>query len=126
MSGQPSSMKSDSAPLSCLAMALLLGCLNAAIAQANDTEFLTEEDLFSDIPLVSSASRFPQALNNAPASVIIIDRAMIQASGALEIPDLFRLLPGFQVYSPAYSHSTFNLQLSHATRRLSQPPGDKN
>ncbi|MFT5483000.1 MAG: iron complex outermembrane receptor protein [Halieaceae bacterium] len=108
MSGQPSSMKSDSAPLSCLAMALLLGCLNAAIAQANDTEFLTEEDLFSDIPLVSSASRFPQALNNAPASVIIIDRAMIQASGALEIPDLFRLLPGFQVYSPAYSHSTFN------------------
>lgn len=94
-----------------LAAALILAtALNpdSARSQGDDSEYLTEHDVYFDVPMATSASRFPQALNKAPASVIIIDRAMIEASGAQQVPDLFRLVPGFQVYSPAYNHPTMN------------------
>jgi iron complex outermembrane receptor protein len=50
-----------------------------------------------------TASRMTQPMNQAPASMTIIDRGMIEASGAIEIVDLLRLVPGFQV-----SRSTIN------------------
>ena len=78
------------------------------LGQSEHEDYLTEYDVFCDVPVARGASRFAQALNKAPASVIIIDRAMIEASGAMEVPDLFRLLPGFQVYTPAYSHPVMN------------------
>lgn len=89
---------------------LVAGVLGATTGHANtqESDYLTEDDVFFDIPVASIASRFPQALNKAPASVTIIDRQMIEAAGVMEIPDLFRLLPGFQVYSPAYSHPVVN------------------
>ena len=58
---------------------------------------LDENALLIDIPTVTTASRFNQHLSDAPVSMTVIDRAMIQASGAQTIPDLFRLVPGFQV-----------------------------
>lgn len=63
----------------------------AASEEALDVEFST------DIPVVLSASRLRQPLNRAPSAVTVIDRAMIDASGARTIPELFRLVPGFQV-----------------------------
>jgi iron complex outermembrane receptor protein len=54
-------------------------------------------DIFADIPLVSSATRLQQQPEDTPATVTVIDREMIQASGAVNIADLFRLVPGFQV-----------------------------
>ncbi len=44
----------------------------------------TEEVFFSEIPNVISATRIRQPLTEAPASVTLIDRAMIEASGAIE------------------------------------------
>lgn len=44
-----------------------------------------------------SATRLQQPLAEAPASITVIDRKMIDASGAVDIPDLFRLVPGMQV-----------------------------
>lgn len=58
---------------------------------------LTEEDFFAEIPIVLTATRLAQPINEAPASMTIIDRQMIEASGAREIVDVFRLIPGFQV-----------------------------
>jgi len=58
----------------------------------------TEEDIFIDIPLVTTATNLPQKLTEAPAAITIIDQDTIAASGALNIPDLFRLLPGMQVF----------------------------
>lgn len=58
---------------------------------------LSEEDFYSDMPLVLTATRLAQPIDEIPGSVTIIDRRLIEASGALEIPDLFRLVPGFQV-----------------------------
>lgn len=69
---------------------------------------LTEDDVFSDIPMVSGASHFPQKISEAPTSVSIIDRQMIDASAAVEIVDLFRLIPGFQVYFPHYGRPAIN------------------
>ena len=63
----------------------------------------TEDDYFSEIPLVSSATRLNQSLLDTPSSITIIDRAMIEASGFTQVADLFRLVPGFQVtYAAGY------------------------
>jgi iron complex outermembrane receptor protein len=58
---------------------------------------LTEQDFFGELPVVLSASRLSQPLAQAPAAVTVIDQDMIRASGFRDIPDLFRLVPGFNV-----------------------------
>ena len=58
---------------------------------------MSEVDYFEDVPIVLSASRLSQSLSDAPASVTVIDQAMIRASGFRDIPDLLRLVPGFSV-----------------------------
>ena len=60
---------------------------------------LAEDFAFGDqeMPVVLSATRLKQAVADAPASITIIDRQMISQSGAREIPDLLRLVPGMVV-----------------------------
>ncbi|MEX1668070.1 TonB-dependent receptor plug domain-containing protein [Zhongshania guokunii] len=58
--------------------------------QAN---FLSNDDL----PIVLTPARLKQSRSEVPASVSVIDREMIKASGLLEIPELFRLIPGTSV-----------------------------
>ena len=53
--------------------------------------------LFEDMPLVLTASRMAQSALDAPASIFVIDREMIEASGFTEIHDLLRLVPGYLV-----------------------------
>lgn len=48
-------------------------------------------------PEVITATRLKQSLFDSPASVTVIDRAMIKASGARELPDILRLVPGMVV-----------------------------
>ena len=55
------------------------------------------EDFFADTPLILTVSRMSKPLLESPASVSVIDRQMIEASGVREIADLFRLVPGFVV-----------------------------
>ncbi|HQV80726.1 MAG TPA: TonB-dependent receptor plug domain-containing protein, partial [Agitococcus sp.] len=50
-----------------------------------------------EMPVVLSVTRLKQAVADAPASITIIDRQMISQSGAREIPDLLRLVPGMVV-----------------------------
>jgi iron complex outermembrane receptor protein len=59
---------------------------------------LTEEDIFADIDSVTGVTHLKQSLSQVPAAVTIIDRRTIEASTALNLVDLFRLVPGFQVY----------------------------
>jgi iron complex outermembrane recepter protein len=90
-------------PLPCLIkkpsplwFALALAIPNWALADMGQTE----EDLyFTDVPTVFSASRLAQPMSETPGFVTLIDREMIKASGAREIADLMRLVPGFQVTS---------------------------
>jgi len=57
----------------------------------------SESDYFSSIPVVLTATRLSQPVTVAPAAITVITRQMIEASGAQEIGDLLRLVPGFQV-----------------------------
>ena len=65
--------------------------------ESNGDSALSEEDFLADIPVVLTATRLAQPITEAPAAITIIDREMIQASGAREIADLFRMVPGFVV-----------------------------
>lgn len=69
-----------------------------SFAEEQNTTFFTEEDILGELPIVSSASRMNQSMSRVPASVSIIDREMIDASGAVSWVDVFRLVPGFQAY----------------------------
>lgn len=81
-----------------LSLLLLIGSNAQAANTGADVDALTGEDYFLDqMPVVLSATRLAQPQYEAPVAVTVIDRAMIEASGALDIPDLLRLVPGFQV-----------------------------
>jgi iron complex outermembrane receptor protein len=69
-----------------------------SITYAEDT-YINENDLFEDIQTVTSATRLKQKVTDAPVSVTIIDNEMIEASGATEVHELMRLVPGFFSYS---------------------------
>ena len=60
----------------------------------------TEQDFTGAIDTVISATRIRQPLTESPASVTIIDRDTIVASGAIEVADVLRLVPGIQVAYP--------------------------
>lgn len=60
-------------------------------------ELPSEMDFFQPIPTISLATRLPGSVLDIPASVTILDRDIIEASTATNIPDLLRLVPGFQV-----------------------------
>ncbi len=80
---------------------LVLTLLLSGAALATDETVMAElagEDYFLDqVPVVLSATRLAQPQYEAPVAVTVIDHSMIEASGALDIPDLLRLVPGFQV-----------------------------
>lgn len=78
-----------------LASIVCIGLLSTSL-QAEEVAYLSEQDFLTDIPEVTSATRLTQKLTETPASISIIDHNMITASGARNIPDLLRLVPGFQ------------------------------
>jgi iron complex outermembrane receptor protein len=86
-------MKGNSLRLSILIVALFLS--NQVFS---DYGLLTEEDVFAEIASVTGVTHLKQSLSQVPAAVTIIDRRTIEASTALNLVDLFRLVPGFQVY----------------------------
>lgn len=95
------------AALTRLPLLLIMACgvLNsgqcpAAEGTQNTALTETEEDFTGDIDSVISATRIRQPLTESPSSVTIIDRDMISASGAVEVADVLRLVPGIQVGYP--------------------------
>lgn len=77
------------------ALGWLLGVSCAATAQVA----LSERDFLGEMPIVLSVSRLPQRLDETPGAVSVIDRDMIRRSGARDVADLMRLVPGFQTSS---------------------------
>jgi iron complex outermembrane receptor protein len=61
--------------------------------------FADEENIFfSEMPIIASVSRLPQRLADAPTAVTVLDRDIIKATGARDLNDVLRLVPGFQTY----------------------------
>ncbi|MEW8387697.1 MAG: TonB-dependent receptor [Candidatus Thiodiazotropha sp.] len=63
----------------------------------DDVLAVTESYFYDDLPVVLSASRLAQSQSNTPTAMTVIDKKMIRASAALNLPDLLRLVPGFTV-----------------------------
>lgn len=59
---------------------------------------LSEQDYFSELPVVLTVSRLAQPLSETPGAVTIIDKEIIRRSGARNVADLLRLVPGYIVY----------------------------
>ncbi len=79
---------------------LCLTLLNVIPVFADSTQTMDYEagsDFFGEAPVVLTVSRMHKPLDESPASVSIIDRQMIRDSGARQIADIFRMVPGFIV-----------------------------
>ncbi|MCV6604531.1 MAG: TonB-dependent receptor plug domain-containing protein, partial [Porticoccaceae bacterium] len=82
---------------------------------------VTEDDLMQEMPMVMAATRLPQSVIDSPGSITVLDRELIAASGFLEIGDLFRLVPGFQVARSWRDHhtvTTYHGQTDGLSRRM--------
>jgi iron complex outermembrane receptor protein len=65
------------------------------------------------MPVVLSVSRLSQRVDEAPAAVTVIDRQMIRDSGAWDLAEVFRLVPGMYVAYHASSAYTTNSTVSY-------------
>lgn len=68
-----------------------------ANAQTGDAaSALSEQDFLAEMPIVLSVSRLAQRIDETPGAVTILDRQFIRMSGARDVADILRLIPGFQ------------------------------
>ncbi len=79
------------------ALACLACCWLAAPAGAEGPapRQVSEQDYFGELPVVLSVTRLAQPLNEVPGSVTVIDRELIRRSGAREVAEVLRVVPGF-------------------------------
>lgn len=76
---------------------ILLFGVTLAVAQTdNPATALSEQDFLGEIPIVLSVSRLAQRLDETPGAMTILDRNFIRMTGARDVVDLLRLVPGFQ------------------------------
>ena len=66
--------------------------LNASVALN-----LSEDDYIGEVPKVLTVSRLAQSKEDSPSAVAVIDSATIRASGIVDLPEIFRLVPGFYI-----------------------------
>lgn len=74
-----------------VALVLLLPLAASAAGASSDDPF------FEPLPVVLSASRLAQPLQDSPGAVSVIDADLIAATGYRELARVLRLVPGFQV-----------------------------
>lgn len=67
----------------------------AIASEGNGRSGLSEDVFFSEMPIVLSVSRLAQPLRDAPGAVTVIDAETIRKSGARDLADLLRMVPGF-------------------------------
>ena len=79
-------------------------CIGAA--HAGHQAGISEHDYFSDLPEVLTVTRLAQPLAETPGAVTIIDRETIRRSGARDLADLMRLVPGYIVGGFNGAHQT--------------------
>ncbi len=98
-----------------LAVCLLLSIgMGATTSQAAPEGLLSEEIYFDELPRVLTVSRLSQRVEDSPSAVTVIDRDTIRASGFIDLPDIFRLVPGFYVGTNAgYFHNTNHVVSYH-------------
>jgi len=88
--------------------------LYACLAPGAQGGGLSEDAYLDEMPVVLSVSRLSQPVNEAPAAVTVIDRQMIRDSGAWDLSEVLRLVPGMYVaYHAARFYSTDSIVSYH-------------
>lgn len=82
---------------SLLPLLAVSGSLLAAGAAAQTSNVISERDYLADMPVVLSVSRLSQPLDETPGAVTVLDHDFIARTGARDVADLLRWVPGFQV-----------------------------
>ncbi len=91
----------------CLTAAFLAFFNLAAYAENTASDFMSEDDYMGEVPKVLTVSRLSQAAADVPSAVTVIDRETIRASGIVDLPEIFRLVPGMYVGANAgYVYNT--------------------
>ncbi len=92
---------------------LLAGLVCALAGRGASATELSEQDYFSELPTVLTVSRLAQPLSETPGAVTIIDRETIRRSGARELADVLRLVPGYLVsgYNGANPSASYHAPL---------------
>lgn len=89
------------------------------VAAPGSAKALSEADFLAELPVVLTSSRLSQSAQDAPNAISVIDRAMIEASGFQNLPDLFRLVPGFYVGQiNGFNYSVANAVSSEYARQM--------
>lgn len=89
---------------------LLLTALLGGPAVADDL-FIDNQDL----PQVLTATRLKQSAAGVPGSMTVLDSQLIRASGARDIPELLRLVPGMMIGYGASNQPTVNYHGSNVS-----------
>ena len=79
-----------------LTLACALGAGLSHAQSANAASALSEQDFLADVPVVLSVSRLAQRLDETPGAMTILDREFIRMTGARDVVDVLRFVPGFQ------------------------------
>lgn len=79
-----------------LAIACALGAESSFAQTAHAASALSEQDFMADVPVVLSVSRLAQRLDETPGAMTILDRDFIRMTGARDVVDVLRFVPGFQ------------------------------
>lgn len=95
-------------------MGALAACAAGITAHAQGDDVLSESAYLGEVPIVLTVSRLPQPVDEAPAAVTVIDRQMIRDSGAWDLAEVFRLVPGmFVAYHASRTYMTESLVSYH-------------
>ena len=73
----------------------LVSSVAAAASSGPQPLTASEDDYFANVPIVLTASRLDQPLNEAPGAVTVLDRHTIRLSGARTLAEVLRLVPGY-------------------------------
>jgi iron complex outermembrane receptor protein len=82
---------------------------------------VSEQDFLADMPVVLSVSRLAQPLNETPGAVTVLNRETIRMSGARDVADLLRLVPGFQTsmsFEPIAPQASYHGTFGAASNRM--------
>lgn len=80
----------------CQLLSASLALALAIRAQAQEpARIASEADYFASVPVVLTASRLDQPLNEAPGAITVIDRHTIRLSGARTVAEVLKLVPGY-------------------------------
>ena len=76
-----------------------------------ETELIDEFAFLEDAGMVESTARHRQEIGMSPAAVTVLTREDVEASGATNIPDLLRLVPGMDVVVLSPSQSSVSSRM---------------